>query len=429
MRTGSTIVLTQNQAVRRVYPAPVGAPAVPDKPFEPGTRVDRYLVLDRLGGGGSGTVYLARDTELDREVALKVLSHPQCQQPLALTRFRAEAQAQARLRSPHVITLYSLLELPIAAILVLEYVDGETLEARLRRDGPLAPEAAVAVFEQALLGLEHVHEMGVIHRDLKPSNLFLTKAGQVKIMDFSVAKLNAQDAYPPRTMVGTLLYIAPEQISGRSTDVRSDIYALGVSLYESVTGRLPFERKTDYALMHAHVQERPPQPRDFAPALSPALERVILKAVEKEPAQRYRSAPEFRAALLKAASPLMRSQSASLPANAYGPVPPSGGARRSARRIFAGIALDLLLVAAVGGMLYALTLYPAKNQTVEPALATTAPMKPVSDTDSAAAAAPAAKPVRVRTNPVPRPRAVPPAPNRAPTTKDRYKSLRQAWGD
>lgn len=421
MRTGSTIVLTQNQALRRVYPAPVGNVAVPEKPLEPGTRVDRYLILDQLGGGGSGTVYLARDTELDREVALKVLPHPQCQKPQALTRFRAEAQAQARLRSPHVITLYSLLELPVGAILVLEYVEGETLESRLRRDGPLSPQQAIAVFEQALLGLEHVHQMGVIHRDLKPSNLFLTKTGQVKIMDFSVAKLNVHDAYPPRTMVGTLLYIAPEQISGRSTDVRSDIYALGVTLYEAVTGRLPFERKTDYALMHAHVQEQPPRPRDIVASLPAGLERAILKAVEKEPAQRYRSAAEFRTALLKAAAPLARSHGAALPANAYGPVLPTGGAPRSARRVFASVTLDLLLVATVGGMLYALTLLPGPTQPKEPAIATVAPARPPPR-------AAVAKPARVTAKPA----AAPPAkaaPRPKPVKQDRYKSLRQAWGD
>ncbi|MFL6653280.1 MAG: serine/threonine-protein kinase, partial [Sulfurifustis sp.] len=209
MRTGNTVILGQNVAARRIGPA-VPAPsakAAPDQPFEPGTRIDRYLVLDRVGGGGTGQVYRARDTELDREVALKVIGRPYCHQPEALNRLRAEAQAQARLRSPQVVTLYSLLELPFAAMLVLEYLEGETLESRLRRGGPLSPEDAIAIFDQALIGLEHVHEMGVIHRDLKPSNIYLTTSGQVKIMDFSVAKLDARDAYPPRTMVGTLLYI------------------------------------------------------------------------------------------------------------------------------------------------------------------------------------------------------------------------------
>ncbi len=403
MRTGSTIVLNQNVAARRIYPA-----SVADRPLEPGAHLGRYLILERLGGGGMGLVYRARDTELDREVALKVLTRPYCEQPEALNRLRAEAQAQARLRSPYVITLYSLLELPVGAVLVLEYVEGETLERRLRTGGPLAPAQAIAVFEQALLGLEHVHEMGVIHRDLKPSNLFLTHTGQVKLMDFSVAKLAGRDVFPPRTMVGTLLYIAPEQISGRAADARSDIYALGMSLYEAVTGRLPFERRTDYGLMHAHVQEHPPRPRDLAPRLPPALERVILRAIEKEPERRYRSAQEFRAALLKAAPPSYRNRAAALPANAYGPVPPADGVGRSARRVFAGLALDLVLLAAIGSMLYALTLYPGQNRPREP--------DPV-----AVPRAPAAtQPARAK-----------PAPAPAPQTRsaDRYKALREAWGE
>lgn len=407
MRTGSTVILGQNVAARRIHPAAVGKGANP--PVEPGTRLDRYLVVERLGGGGMGQVYRARDSELDRDVALKILAPPYCYQADALNRFRAEAQAQARLRSPHVVTLYSMLELPFAAMLVLEYLEGETLESRLRKGGPLALEDAVAVFDQALLGLAHVHDMGVIHRDLKPSNLFLTSGGQVKIMDFSVAKLAVRDAYPPRTMVGTLLYISPEQISGREIDLRSDIYALGVSLYEAVTGRLPFERGTDYALMHAHVQEQPKSPRDIVPSLPNGFERAILKAIEKEPGRRYRSALEFREALLKLGT-RSQSRSALLPANAFGPVPRGGQYRRSGRRVFASLGLDLLLVAAIGAMLYALGLYPAPGASVDATTTVSAPPAPLKA--AAERPAPARKPPAVRTGP-----------------GDPYGKLRQAWGE
>lgn len=425
MRSGSTVILNQNVAARRIQPAV-------DRPLEPGAHIDRYLVLERIGGGGMGVVYRARDTELDREVALKVLTRAQYQQPEALARFRAEAQAQARLRSPHIVTLYSMLELPIGTVLVLEYLEGQTLERRLRTGGPLAPGEAVAVFEQALLGLEHVHDMGVIHRDLKPSNLFLTREGQVKIMDFSVAKLASRDAYPPRTMVGTLLYIAPEQISGRATDERSDIYALGMSLYEAVTGRLPFERRTDYGLMHAHVQESPPRPRDFAPEIPAALERVILKAIEKEPERRYRTAAEFRNALVKAAPADYRRKRAALPANAYGPVPPVS-ARKSALRVCAGILLDLVLVGTVVALLYALTL--GTEEAVVPDAPQTAAPAPTAPPPARAAAAPASRsaaaaPPRAPAAAAPRakpPRAAPRKP--APRAPDRYKSLKQAWGE
>ncbi|MFL6714539.1 MAG: serine/threonine-protein kinase [Sulfurifustis sp.] len=405
MRTGNTVILGQNVAARRIGPA-VPAPsakAAPDQPFEPGTRIDRYLVLDRVGGGGTGQVYRARDTELDREVALKVIGRPYCHQPEALNRLRAEAQAQARLRSPQVVTLYSLLELPFAAMLVLEYLEGETLENRLRRGGPLSPEEAIAIFDQALIGLEHVHEMGVIHRDLKPSNIYLTTSGQVKIMDFSVAKLDARDAYPPRTMVGTLLYISPEQISGRDTDVRSDIYALGVTLYESVTGRLPFERRTDYGLMHAHVQEQPPSPREIVRDMPPDLAQVIMKAIEKEPGDRYRSATEFRMALRKL-SDAPDARFTLLPANAYGPAPLARRKGHSARRFLAGFGLDLTLVASICAVLYALGLYPGQGTAVDRAVTASAPQH-------VAVNRPA------HTNPV------------SPRASDPYRALRQAWGE
>lgn len=406
MRTGSTVILGQNVAARRISPVPSAKGPGTDQPLEPGTRLDRYVVLERLGGGGMGHVYRARDTELDREVALKVLARPYCYQPDALNRFRAEAQAQARLRSPHVVTLYSMLELPFATMLVLEYLEGETLESRLRTGGPLPPHEAIAVFEQALIGLAHVHEMGVIHRDLKPSNLFLTTSGQVKIMDFSVAKLSVRDAYPPRTMVGTLLYISPEQISGREIDLRSDIYALGVTLYEAVTGRLPFERGSDYALMHAHTQEQPRRPREHVPSLPQGFDRVIMKAIEKEPGHRYRSTDEFRAALLKL-SAASGSISVSMPANAYGPVKPSSVSRGSGRRVFTSFGLDLALIAAIGGVLYALGLYPS----------TSAPGASQKTAVAPASARPAARPAKNRTA------------QSADAPRDPYNSLRKAWGE
>jgi eukaryotic-like serine/threonine-protein kinase len=378
---------------------------LPDAPLEPGSRLDRYLILSRLGGGGMVTVYKARDTELDREVALKVLGRPYCHQPDLINRFRAEAQTQARLHSPHIVTLYSLLELSNAAVLVLEYIEGDTLEHRLRVGGPLSEARAVGIFDQALRGLEHIHEMGIIHRDLKPSNLFLTTGGQVKIMDFSVAKMPQQDIYPLGTMVGTLLYISPEQVRGKPVDARADIYALGVSLYESVTGRLPFVRNTDYGLMHAHVQDAPPNPRELQPSLSPELERVILKAIEKDPKNRYRSAHEFRAALLRLGL-VDDAAHATLPANAFGPAPLPTTPRHSGRRVFGGFAFDLSLVATLAALVYALGLYPGRS--------TPAPQEPLATTAApAAAAAPIKKPTTTK------PAAATPKPASTPTAEDR----------
>ena len=401
----NTVILSDRFAARRNRHV-VRTAETADSPtfLAAGTRIDRYLILDRLGGGGMGLVYRAHDSELNRTVALKVLPPPLCRTAEHLNRFRAEAQAQARLHSPYIITLYSMLELPQGAVLVLEYVEGETLETRVRRHGPLSPAEAIDMFAQALTGVEHMHEMGVIHRDLKPSNLFVNAHGPVKIMDFGVAKSSDQDAFQRGSLVGTLLYISPEQINGRAVDQRADIYTMGVSLYEAVTGRLPFERPTDYALMHAHAQENPPPPRSLQRTLPPTLERAILKAMEKDPNRRFQTAAEFRHALLKH-SPATQLR----PANAYGPMPANAKPIRDSRFV-AGIALDGLLLFMLCVLLYGLGLYP-----VTPRATDTQP--------AAARTATAARPIATA-------RAQPP--NKARTDKrstaQGMDALREAWG-
>jgi len=401
----STVILSDRFAARRQRPAVYLAETGDTTYLRAGTRIDRYLILDRIGGGGMGLVYRAHDSELNRTVALKVLPPPLCRAPEHLNRFRAEAKAQARLHSPYIITLYSLLELPLGAVLVLEYVQGETLETRLRQHGPLSTDEAIDVFAQALTGVEHMHEMGVIHRDLKPSNLFLNAHGPVKIMDFGVAKSTDQDAFQRGSLVGTLLYISPEQINGRAVDRRSDIYTMGVSLYEAVTGRLPFERRSDYALMHAHAQETPPSPRALQRAVPAALERAILKAMEKDPARRFQSAAEFRSALLK-----HRPATTVRPAHAYGPMPATSPAPRDTP-ILAGIALDGLLLAMLCALIYGLGLYPTTRPTDVAATST----RPAATARPAAArAAPPASPQKAK------------APNRS--NAQGLDALREAWG-
>jgi eukaryotic-like serine/threonine-protein kinase len=390
-----------------------------DEALAPGTKLGRYLIVERLGGGGMGVVYKAQDTELHRTVALKVLPPHLCRQAEYLNRFRAEAQAQARLNSPYVTMLYSLLELPAGEVLVLEYSAGQTLEQRIKGAGPLAPDEAAGIFDQALRAVEHTHAMGVVHRDLKPGNLFITSTGRVKLMDFGVAKLMDQpDHTTHRTMVGTLLYISPEQINGYATDFRSDVYTLGVSLFEAVTGRLPFERRTDYALMHAHVQERPPRPKDLQRGIPPALETVILRAIEKDPERRFQSAAEFRKSLLKLGLIERRKRTLSVKAASSS----EAGRRKedsvangpTSRSLLGGLWLDMALVATVAGLVYTLDIYPAKP--------------PVTPTPAAVAGA---ADVNVK-RPVPAARRThpPAAPNTAPdTAENRYDALREAWGN
>ena len=268
--------------------------------FEAGSTIGSYLVVSKLGEGGMGMVYKAHDTTLDRTVALKVLSPHLFRNLEFLQRFRVEAQAQARLNGPNIVTLHSMFEIPGSLVLVMEHVEGQTLDQRLHNEGRLSVATTVWVFEQALLGVERAHRMGIVHRDLKPSNIFITNTHEIKLMDFGVAKiLDSKESTQAGSMIGTLMYISPEQITGHEADFRSDIYTLGITLYQAVTGVLPFEKKTDYEYMNAHLHEQPLPPTALQPAIPQELEDIILKAMDKNPDKRFQNAHEFRKALLK----------------------------------------------------------------------------------------------------------------------------------
>ena len=268
--------------------------------IEPGSTLGHYLIVSKIGEGGMGEVYKAHDTTLDRTVVLKVLSPHLFRNQEFLQRFRVEAQAQARLNGPNIVTLHSLFEIAGSLVLVMEYVEGQTLAQRIHNTGRLSVGTSVWVFEQALIGVERAHRMGIVHRDLKPSNIFITSAHEIKLMDFGVAKILAnKELTQSGSMIGTLMYISPEQISGKDADFRSDIYTLGITLFEAVTGKLPFDKKTDYEYMDAHLHVQPPPPSTIQADIPKELEAVILKAIEKDPNKRYQNALEFRSALIK----------------------------------------------------------------------------------------------------------------------------------
>jgi serine/threonine protein kinase len=416
----STVIISGRFTERR---AQVTATRPGDEPaaevLEPGSMVGRYLTLSRVGVGGMGVVYRAHDTELNRTVALKVLPPHLCKHSEYLKRFRTEAQAQARLSSPHIITLYEMMEHPAGEILVLEYVEGETLENRLRHYGPLSVSEAIRIFDQALRGVEHIHQMGVVHRDLKPSNIFITRDGAIKLMDFGVARLlDNHDPSQNGIMVGTLLYISPEQINGRETDCRSDIYTLGVSLFEAVTGRLPFERRSDYALMHAHVQENPPSPKEFQRRLPRELESVILKAIEKDPNRRFQTAAEFRTTLLGLG--LVERRQASLGRTGTEKRPWKRQQESAGQRIWGGAWFDISL-AAVGLLLVlALDIYPLHKSPEDNILTANAAAQRVAQRKPA---------ITVHKQSVPvTPESTESKQLAAKKSRDRYETLRQAWG-
>jgi len=265
-----------------------------------GRTLSHYRVVERLGAGGMGEVYRAHDLKLDRDVALKVLPEGSLADESARSRFHKEAHALSRLCHPHVATLLDFDTENDTDFLVLELVTGPSLEQRLR-PGPLL-ENVLRLGAQLARGLQAAHEQGIVHRDLKPSNLHLTPDGLLKILDFGLARLLRREPGESTAdtatetaagaVVGSPPYMAPEQLLGKPPDARADLYSAGAVLYEMATGRRPFGTRSGVALTDAILHEPPPPPRSASPELSPGLESVILKALDKDRELRYQTAKD-----------------------------------------------------------------------------------------------------------------------------------------
>ena len=267
-------------------------------PFEIGDKVEGYEVIGVLGAGAMGKVYKVRNLITDRVEAMKVVQSNLADDPSLTDRFVREIKVLAGLNHPGIAALYNALRVKNQLVMIMEFVEGVTLDD-LSMLGPLGPRDAINYISQALAGLGYAHEKGVIHRDIKPGNLMLTNQGFIKIMDFGLAKSPASGKL---TMTGITMgspyYMSPEQVRGIEVDGRSDLYSVGASLYKLVTGVPPFRDESIYNVMSAHVQTPPTPPCQVARDMPPALNDIILRALEKDPAMRFQSAEEFRAALL-----------------------------------------------------------------------------------------------------------------------------------
>ncbi len=265
-----------------------------------GERIGDYEIVEILGAGGMGQVYKVRNALSDRIEAMKVLLPNLEGDPGLADRFLNEIKVQATLNHPNIAKLHTAMRAGNQLVMVMEFVDGISLSQVLQR-GPLPPGTAAAYAAEVLDALGYAHAQGVIHRDIKPANIMLTNGGQIKLMDFGIARVQADRRLTQTgSTVGSLFYMSPEQIKGGDPDGRSDLYSLGITMYEMVTGRRPFLGDSDFQIMSAHLQQAPMAPIEVIPGIPSALSEIILMAIEKEPAARFQSAEAFRAALASA---------------------------------------------------------------------------------------------------------------------------------
>lgn len=272
-----------------------------------GESVGAYRVVEQLGQGGMATVFKAYHAALDRYVAIKVLHPAFKDDPTFLARFQREARVVAKLEHPHIVPVYDFAEHNGAPYLVMKFIEGETLKARLAR-GPLTLEETLRVMEAMGTGLDYAHKQGILHRDIKPSNVMMTRHGGIYIADFGLARiaLAGESTLSTDAMLGTPHYMSPEQAKGvKELDAGTDIYSLGVVLYELIVGRVPYSADTPFAIIHDHIYTPLPPPRSANPNVPETIERVLLKALAKDRADRYADVAEMVLAFKRASIPFV----------------------------------------------------------------------------------------------------------------------------
>ncbi|MBP6824409.1 MAG: serine/threonine protein kinase, partial [Acidobacteria bacterium] len=324
-----------------------------------GKTLGHFQIKSLLGVGGMGEVYLAEDTKLWRKVALKLLNAESTGDPQRVQRFKQEARAASALNHPNIVTIFEIDEIEGDCFIATEFIEGETLRQRMNRASLMLGET-LAIVQQIASALREAHGAGIVHRDIKPENIMVRPDGLVKVLDFGLAKLNKRKSgerkvsasdevvTSPGIVMGTVAYMSPEQLCGLDVDERSDVFSLGVMFYEMVAGRRPFAGQTDSELMAEILRDTPPPISQFLPSVPPMLESVIIRALQKDPNDRYQSISQFFddfSALKK-----QLETSPTIPNQALPEIKTTLLGKLKANKLAAGMALTLLL--AVSALIY-----------------------------------------------------------------------------
>ncbi|HQF43029.1 MAG TPA: serine/threonine-protein kinase, partial [Ignavibacteriaceae bacterium] len=264
-----------------------------------GRKIQNYKVVSLLGVGGMGSVYKVYDTILERYAALKIININSIPNPRFIERFKREARNQAKLSHPNIVSVYGFVQERDILGIVIEYIHGETIESIIGKNGRFDLYYATELLEQILNGIDAAHSSGFIHRDLKPSNIILDHEGNPKIMDFGISKSieDIKTVTQQNSRPGTLLYMSPEQLSGNVVTIKSDIYAIGITYYEMLTGYHPYQVNTIYEIIDAHVNQVPERLTNILPGIPDFIDEIILRAIGKAGDNSFNNAQEFKEAL------------------------------------------------------------------------------------------------------------------------------------
>jgi serine/threonine protein kinase len=319
---------------------------------------NRYELLEQLGQGGMAVVYRARDRELERSVAVKLLREDYSRDPLFQARFRQEAKAAANLSHPNIVTVHDFGLDHGQLFLFVEYVPGTDLKALIRQHGRFTPDEAIPLLIQACAGIGYAHRAGLVHCDVKPQNMLVTPDQRLKVTDFGIARALASIHPEEQSEVvwGSPQYFAPEQASGGAPSPASDVYSLGVVLYEMLAGELPFAATTANDLARLHLEAPPPNIRAKVPAITPELEQILLKVLSKEPSRRYRTADQLGRVLLNfgnaRSAPALSLTPETSPVTTWATAPAASAPEEPAVSIdWVSVGLGLLALLTVGGLI------------------------------------------------------------------------------